>query len=383
MPEREQASHTTPANEARNLNGHADVEIDDPSVLENWRDRLEGSEGEEDEGASPPPSLASRFFNLRTFISFALGFAILLFLLTRVQLDVEGILDRLRQANVPLLLLALVVFYATFPVRALRWRRLLQNVGFRRREGVRLPTVAGLAEIIFLSWFANCIVPAKLGDAYRAYLLKSNAGVSFSKTMGTVLAERIIDVLVLFGLMAAAASMAFGRALPPQVQILLQAGLVLVVLVVIGLFALRNLRPLALRVVPVRYHAQYRRLEEGVLHSFRGLPYLGFLTALAWIGEILRLYLVTVGLGFPGVAPSVIVFVALASALATTLPFTPAGLGVAEAAIVGVFILAIDAGLAPGLNETGAASIALIDRAISYWSLVVFGLIGYVLSRRK
>ena len=30
-------------------------------------------------------------------------------------------------------------------------------------------------EIIFLSWLVNCVVPAKLGDVYRAYLLKINS----------------------------------------------------------------------------------------------------------------------------------------------------------------------------------------------------------------
>ena len=34
-------------------------------------------------------------------------------------------------------------------------------------------------EILYISWFVNCVVPAKLGDVYRAYLLKMNsAGVA-------------------------------------------------------------------------------------------------------------------------------------------------------------------------------------------------------------
>src|SRR5438309_579128 len=123
------------------------------------------------------PSLGKRFFNVRTLISFALGFAILGFLFTRVQIDVNAIFDRVRQANPLLLVCAFIAFYATFPVRALRWRRLLGNVALSDHgrgsaaSGQRLP-LAVLAEIIFLGWFANCIVPAKLGDAYRAYLLK-------------------------------------------------------------------------------------------------------------------------------------------------------------------------------------------------------------------
>jgi glycosyltransferase 2 family protein len=79
----------------------------------------------------------------------------------------------------------------------------------------------------------------------------------------------------------------------------------------------------------------------------------------------------------------VIVFVALAAALMTTLPLTPAGLGFAEGAIVGIFVLASKAGLAPGVDEHTAASIALLDRGISYWSLIAVGLIVYPLSRRK
>lgn len=338
---------------------------------------------DEDEGIKPPPSLGSRFFNIRTFVSFGIGFAILLFLLTRVQVDVEGIFARIQQSNPLILLLALGVYYTTFPVRALRWRKLLRNVGFGRRNGIRLPSVLGLSEIIFLSWFANCIVPAKLGDAYRGYLLKADAGVSFSKTMGTILAERIIDVLVLFGLMVGAASLAFGRALPPEVLFLMQVGFGLAVAVIVGLFVMRNARPFVQRALPNRFHAQYQRFEDGILHSFRSLPLVGGITILAWLGEILRLQLVVTSLGLTGVAPSVIVFVALAAALATTLPITPAGLGFAEGTIVGVFLLASNAGLAPGVDQQTAASIAILDRTISYWSLVVFGALAYLLTKRK
>ena len=75
------------------------------------------------------PSLGKRFFNLRTLFSFALGFAILAFLFTRVQIDVGAIVDRVRQANPLLLVLALIAFYVTFPIRAVRWRRLNSRSG--------------------------------------------------------------------------------------------------------------------------------------------------------------------------------------------------------------------------------------------------------------
>ena len=66
------------------------------------------------------PALAERFFNVRTLLSFALGFAILVFLFTRVQIDVGAIVDWVRQANPLLLVAAFFAFYVTFPVRAVR-----------------------------------------------------------------------------------------------------------------------------------------------------------------------------------------------------------------------------------------------------------------------
>jgi uncharacterized protein (TIRG00374 family) len=241
----------------------------------------------------------------------------------------------------------------------------------------------GLSEIMFLAWFANCIVPAKLGDVYRAYLLKLNVGVSFSTTIGTVLAERIIDVVILFVLMLAATWLSFGQAVPGDVLTVMQIGMVLVVGVVVMLTTLRRLRPLIERVLPERFHEQYARFEHGTLNSFRGIPVLVILTVLAWSAEVGRLWLVTLSLGLGGISESVVVFVALAAALMTTLPLTPAGLGFAEGAIVAVFLLAAKAGLAPGVDEHAAASIALLDRGISYWSLIALGLIVYPLSRKK
>jgi glycosyltransferase 2 family protein len=344
----------------------------------------------QDDGVDPgkPPSLGKRFFNLRTLLSFALGFAIIGFLFKNVQLEVAPILERVRQANPWLLLLAFLAFYATFPVRAYRWRRLLDNVEQTTGEeiggtsGKRLG-IPALSEIIFLGWFANCIVPAKLGDAYRAYLLKLNASVSFSTTLGTILAERIIDVVVLFVLMLAATGLSFGRAVPLEVLRVMQTGALLVVLVVVGLFGMPRLRPLIQRLLPERFHEQYARFEHGTLNSFRGIPVLVILSGLAWTGEVARLYLVTLSLGLHDIAQSVIVFVALTAALATTLPLTPGGLGVAEFAIVSVLVLAAGAGLAPGVDEHTAASIALLDRGISYWSLIAVGLVVYPLSKRK
>ena len=47
-------------------------------------------------------------------------------------------------------------------------------------------------------------MPAKLGDLYRAYLLKLNSPVSATRTLGTVFMERILDLIAIAALGIAA-----------------------------------------------------------------------------------------------------------------------------------------------------------------------------------
>ena len=216
-------------------------------------------------------------------------------------------------------------------MRALRWRLLLRNAGVSREDNPRVPGVLGLTEMIYLSWFANCIVPAKLGDAYRGYLLKSRAGVSFATTFGTILAERIIDMLLLFGLLVAGRAGRLSRSPAGAMLYLLVFGGVLAGIVVVGLIAMRGLRPLAARLMPARLHALYVKFEHGITRSVRPrtVPLLLTYTGLVWLLEGLRLYLVAAALDVR-LPLSVTLFIALASSLLTTIPFTPAGLGFVE-----------------------------------------------------
>jgi uncharacterized protein (TIRG00374 family) len=259
----------------------------------------------------------------------------------------------------------------------------LGNVGYRRSTDKAMPTMAGLGEIIFLSWFANCLVPAKLGDAYRGYLLKRAANVSFSRTMGTVLAERIFDMLVLFILMLASGLRLFGDKLPDIVEYLFVAGGVLVVIVVLALVTMRQFGRHVERLLPLRLRAFYARFEEGTLQSFRNIPLILLLTIVVWAIEAARLWLILSALGLLNVGLPVVIFTSLAASLLTTLPVTPAGLGLVETSVTGILVFLNSIGTIQGVSTSLASSAALLDRSISYWSVVVIGLIVYVLTRKR
>ena len=185
-----------------------------------------------------------------------------------------------------------------FPLRGLRWAMLVRRSGF----GLK---VRDATEIIFLSWLVNCLVPAKLGDVYRAYLLKINSPVSLSRTFGTVFIERVLDLFAIVVLGLAAGFWSFRSGLPTDVQIVFAIGVVFVLLLAGGLLTMRNFgRRIITRLpLPHRVLEFYDRFEEGVFASIgmRALPRLVVVTGLIWATEAMRLFLVVQALGLPGV----------------------------------------------------------------------------------
>lgn len=335
-------------------------------------------------------SLARALRNPRTWVSFALAIGIILFIFRGFNIDVQQTWNYMRGADKMLLVVGLLVFYLTFPLRAFRWRLLLDNAGVPIQEGRKTwASMPALCEYMYLSWFANCIVPAKLGDAYRGFLLKKNGRVSFSATFGTIFAERLLDMLGLFTFLVISGWFVFGTQLPPSTRLIFGAGLLLVVLIVAGLAGMRWLGPVIRRYMPSRLLRVYEPFESAALRSFhpRVLPRLALLTAMVWLLEGFRLFFVIEALGVEGLhlSLSVIVFVALASSLLTAIPFTPAGLGVVEGAITAVLVLFLPSSTALQSESSHALALAVtfLDRAINFWSIVVFGLILYLISKRK
>jgi glycosyltransferase 2 family protein len=325
--------------------------------------------------------LRERLLRPRTWISFGLAFALILFIFRGIDIDPVETFGQMRRVNPWLYLLAFATFYSSFPIRALRWRLLLRNANFPIAQGNHSwASIPALTEYLGLSWFVNCVVPAKLGDAYRGYLLKHNGNVSFSRSVGTIFAERLLDMIVLFGLLVLSGWQVFGAQMPPATRFIFLFGLLLVVLIITGLAAMRYLSPLIHKIIPGRFERIYESFEQGTLGSLRprALPVLLFLSALIWITESLRLLLVIEAMGGLNLSLPAIMFVALTSSLLTTVPATPGGLGLVEGGIIGVLISPLF-----GVAKVSAGAAALLDRVINYWSIIVFGSILFLLSKRK
>lgn len=325
-------------------------------------------------------SLRTRLLNWRTIVPLVIVIALLVYLAQKAHIDPKQTWATLKQANLLFFLAAFLTYYASFPLRALRWRILLQNVGFTKENGIHLPPFWKIVEIIYISFFANSIVPAKLGDLYRAYLLRQEIKVSVSRGVGTVLAERLLDLIVLLLLFIPAIIISLHENLPSQLRLALEITLGAVIVGIAALFVLRQAREPIAKLVPTRFRGHYYHLQEGMLGSFRRLPLLTGLTIGVWICEASRFFFVALALSLiPGSLVHILaasVFIGLGEALLTVVPTTGGGVGLVEGGMVAMIALFYKG--ADVANHTAAAIV--LDRMISLVSILVIGAVVFTIA---
>ena len=322
-------------------------------------------------------SIGKRLLNWRTLVPLVIVIVALAYFAKQANIDPQKTWTAIRTANIVFVLIAFAIYYLSFPIRTLRWQMLLQNVGYTKSNGVHLPKFPKLLEILYISWFANVIVPAKLGDLYRAYLLRKETRLPASRTFGTVLAERLLDLIVLLLLFIPAVIISLHENLPKQLQTGLAVTLVAVFVGIIGLFVLRTFPTHIASLIPARYRDHYNHFQAGTLGSFRHVPTLSALTVGVWACESLRFFFIALAFNLIGGNAIHIVaaalFIALGEALLTVVPFTGGGLGLVEGGMLAMIALFSS-------NTSLAAAAILTDRTISLFSILVIGFIVFMIA---
>ena len=316
------------------------------------------------------PSLSSRLLTRRTLLSLAATLVIVGFAATKI--DWRALWEHVRHADVRLYLLAIVAYYASFVVRAVRWQLLLRNAG---EECHLVP----LWETLIVSFFVNCVVPAKMGDVYRAFLLRTHQRVGAMKAFGTIIAERLLDLFVLMGLLVIAGAATFHNRVPSQLVPYFIAGIALCVVGIVAVAVMVTGRGRRiLRLFPDPVVRRYESFRQGTVGAFGRWPAVLSLSVLVWALESTRLAFVVFALGDQGhVGVANFLLVALIAALLTTVPFTPGGIGLVEGGMAAVLTIVTT------VDRNSAVAIALLDRSISYGTLIVVGCVVFALTHAR
>jgi len=130
--------------------------------------------------------------NLRTAFVSILALALVAWFLRHA--NIADVWSQVRQARVDLLVLGFVFVMATYWARAIRWQHLLEPVGATKFRNVLRATVIGFA--------ALALLPARVGDVLRPYLLARREGLATTATFATIVLERVLDLITVVILLA-------------------------------------------------------------------------------------------------------------------------------------------------------------------------------------
>ena len=319
------------------------------------------------ESQQPSIRLAQRVFSLPTLLSFAVALGLIYFLATRFDLDWGETWENVRTMNPWLYLLGFALYYLSFGSRGLKWRMLARGAGMHESPKPDLPSPLRFSQLTIMGWFVNSVAPFRLGEAYRPYALSEDSGGGFPWSLGTVLAERVLDMATVFVMLVVGAtwflltrdSSGTGFIVVAAVA----AAMVLSLALVAVLVVMKGYGTRLARFLPGKLEAAYHRFQTGALGGLRQLPLLFLLAVVSWLLESGRLYFVVQALGLSISLPLVLV-AALGHGILSTVP-TPGGVGAVEPGVTGLLILE--------MVKDDAASIVIVDRSITYLSVIILG----------
>jgi uncharacterized protein (TIRG00374 family) len=286
---------------------------------------------------------------LRAIGGFAVSIVALWIVLQGV--DLQATAEVLRSADPRWIAVGVVFVMADLAFRAVRWQRLVHPI-----KAVAYLHMLGY---LVIGYLMNNVLPARLGELVRSHYLGDREGISRASALGTVVVERVVDLVAVVAIASASLVVLSVRGYLAS-AVLVGAGItgLLIVALAIGIAAHRlpgadRLRALADR--RPRLRELGGRLQDGLAVAGRPRTLAEALvcSAASWLAAILATAAIGQSIGVQlsiGQAALMTSGIALASAI----PAGPSNLGTFELAAVTV-------GAAIGLSREEAFALALID----------------------
>jgi uncharacterized protein (TIRG00374 family) len=274
-----------------------------------------------------------------------------------------------RTADYVYLFPALALYFVGVAVRAVRWHLLLRSI--------RTVPVGRLFQITVIGYMANDLLPLRIGELVRAYVLGETEGISKTSTLVTIVLERVFDGVTMLVFIAAASLF---LPLQDNVRALLVVGGILFALVAILLVSVAGLRErldhLIHRVLarlPERWAPRGLKMVDSFFHGLSVLrrPQYALgalvLSVAAWLFEAAMYAVLARSFAIDLQYPVFVLTTAVAN-LVTIVPSTPGYVGVFDAPVKSILTLF-------GVEPNTAASYTLLLHAALIVPVVVLGLV--------
>jgi hypothetical protein len=282
--------------------------------------------------------------------------------------DLGDMADKLAEANYWWFAPAIAVWFLSAWFRSLRWHYLLRPLANLSSQT--------LYPVVIIGYMANNLLPARVGELVRAYIMDQRHRLSIMATLGTIAVERLFDGLVLLAFLVLVGAFV---GLSEELTILAIAmSLTFVAVFAIFLYvasstqrAQRVIEALV-RFVPARARERARAWTSAFVAGLDALRSPATLAAVvatstvAWALEATMYFMVGVSFDL-GEAFPIFMMVAAAANLAITLPSTSGGIGPFEA-------LAKETLVFVGVGTSAAAAYAVALHALLLLPVVAAGL---------
>ena len=304
----------------------------------------------------------------RILIGIGLLISLVMLFFTFRDLQPEQFWDSLRQVNVPLLLLAALIYFLAVAVIALRWQFLLRAVK-------RIPLVS-LTQIVAIGYMGNTVYPLRAGEALRAWLLRRGHQVPFVRAIATILVERVFDGLVmlafvLLGLLLVDVQSSEVKAIATVTAPLFVGAMLVFFFLAAQADRWRRLVGFLLKLLPQRPAAFIGGVSEDILVGLEGLrsplDLLGAAASsfLTWAIEASVYWIVMFAFGLELSYPLALLMIGTVN-LAGLVPASPGQIGVFEFVISAILI-------AVGIPAATAAAYAVVIHIIVALPVTVAG----------
>lgn len=150
---------------------------------------------------------------LFVLVSFIIGFTILYFLYDKFNTDYiaqskqdniplskyplrDKLFSDFRSVNIFWILIMLAAYTLSNVSRALRWKMLFKSIGYN-------PKISNTFFSVMVTYFVNLFIP-RMGEVARAAAMKKFEDIPVEKAMGTIVVDRVMDVICLFAVIGIA-----------------------------------------------------------------------------------------------------------------------------------------------------------------------------------
>lgn len=286
-------------------------------------------------------------------------------------IDFRESIEIIKNVKVKYVIISLVSGVLIISIRALRWECFIPL-----KQKIRKST---LIASVYVGYMANNILPAKLGEVVRAYILGAKENVSKTAIFASVVTERLFDVIT--GVVMLSIALIFIPNLPKTI---LYGAVFLFAISLVGIcilvfmsvkrdisFSILNK---ILSIFPKKFSSKVNELAHNFIDGigFKRDPWhiflIFFYTVTYWSGQVFTVSVLLKAFNIEANA-AVALFVIAASGFGFAVPSAPSGIGPIEWTIIFALTLV-------GVSRSVAAPYALVYHMLGIFPIIIIGFIS-------